>query len=104
MCICVITVSYILGYSEDVTVNIGLSKVSKQLSIDELPKILVLQIKRFFLGRNVSKYTAVISFPLVLDMAPYCTNTCLQVIFHPYNIHIRYYDYSIVMVSLELFI
>ena len=71
-----------IGYTEDLTTSIGLSKVSKQLSIALLPEILVLQIKRFSLGDRVTKYTAAISFPLILDMAPYCTNDCLQVIFH----------------------
>ena len=70
-----------VGYPEDVTTSIGLSKVSKQFSIYLLPEILVLQIKRFSLGRKVSKYTEAITFPLVLDMAPYCSNECLQVIF-----------------------
>ena len=68
-----------VGYPEDATTSIGLSKVSKQLSITLLPEILVLQIKRFSLGDKVSKYTEAVSFPLVLDMAPYCSNDCLKV-------------------------
>ena len=82
MCVCVNYLMYIIGYTEDLTTSIGLSKVSKQLGIASLPEILVLQIKRFFLGHRVSKYTAAISFPLILDMAPYCTNECLKVTFH----------------------
>ena len=72
---------FIIGYTEDLTTSIGLSKVSKQLSITSLPEILVLQIKRFSLGHRVTKYTESISFPLILNMAPYCTNNCLKVIF-----------------------
>ena len=77
----IIDLIYIIGYSEDLTTSIGLSKVSKQLSIASLPEILVLQIKRFSIGDRVTKYTEAISFPLILDMAPYCTNECLQVVF-----------------------
>ncbi|XP_065912947.1 ubiquitin carboxyl-terminal hydrolase 45-like isoform X2 [Dysidea avara] len=66
------------GYSPEVTSQIGLSEVSKQLSIADLPEILVLHMKRFNLGVRVSKSTIIISFPLILNMAPYCTNECLE--------------------------
>ena len=79
-----------VGYPEDATTSIGLSKVSKQLSIAWLPEILVLQVKRFSLGYRVTKCTDAITFPLILDMAQYCTNECLQVIFHPYHIYILF--------------
>ena len=72
---------YLLGYSPEVTSQIGLSEVSKQLSIADLPEILVLHMKRFNLGVRVSKSTIIISFPLILNMAPYCTNECLEVSF-----------------------
>ena len=77
----------IIGYTEDLTTSIGLSKVSKQLSIASLPEILVLQIKRFSIGYKVTKYTESISFPLILNMAPYCTNECLKVIFSSHATH-----------------
>ena len=67
------------GYTPDATSQIGLSEVSKQLSIAYLPEILVFHMKRFNLGLRVTKSTAIISFPLVLNVAPYCTNTCLEV-------------------------
>ena len=59
-------------------VYIGL--VSKQALIMQLQKVLILHIKRFeFNSTSVIKNNDFLSFELLLDMAPYCTNGCLQV-------------------------
>ena len=50
------------------------AKSAKQLSIHQLPPVLILHIKRFELGGySVTKDQWSVSFPEVLDMAPYCT-------------------------------
>ena len=55
-------------------------RVSKQNLIHHLPPVLILQMKRFNIGfYNVTKDGRHVSFPLVLDMAPYCTSDCIQV-------------------------
>ncbi|XP_065906580.1 ubiquitin carboxyl-terminal hydrolase 16-like isoform X2 [Dysidea avara] len=54
-------------------------RVSKQNLIHHLPPVLILQMKRFNIGfYNVTKDGRHVSFPLVLDMAPYCTSDCIQ--------------------------
>jgi len=71
---------YLLGHGSSA---IGLCEISKQLSIISLPEILVIHMKRFNFGQQ--KSSKIISFPLILNMAPYCTNTCLEVsLFLPY--------------------
>ncbi|XP_065912951.1 ubiquitin carboxyl-terminal hydrolase 45-like isoform X2 [Dysidea avara] len=61
------------GYTSNPVV---LREVSKQLSIASLPEILVIHMKRFNFGQQ--KSSKIISFPLILNMAPYCTNICLE--------------------------
>ena len=50
--------------------------VSKQLLFHSLPRILIIHIKRFHLGQQVTKNNRHIDFPLDLDLAPFCTNKC----------------------------
>lgn len=50
--------------------------VSKQLLFHSLPQILILHIKRFHLGQQVTKNNRHIDFPLDLDLAPFCTKKC----------------------------
>ena len=57
----------------------ALCNVSKSLVIQELPKILVLHIKRFYLEPVVRKDNEYVSFTKILNMAPYCTTDCIQV-------------------------
>ena len=46
----------------------------------KLNNVLTLHIKRFNLGGpTVTKNDNFLSFNQLLDMAPYCTNTCLNV-------------------------
>ena len=57
-----------------------LSLVCKQLLIHNLPQVLILHMKRFTVGSYaVTKNKAHVSFPPVLDMAPYSSNACLEV-------------------------
>ena len=56
--------------------DVALCPVSKLLLLHELPKILVLHLKRFKLGATVTKDNRHINFPFELDVAPYCTNHC----------------------------
>ena len=56
------------------------SLVNRQVLIKQLPHVLVLNIKRFIIGSSsVYKNTKHLSFPHVLNMAPYCTNKCAMV-------------------------
>ena len=48
--------------------------VSKQLLIHELPPILILHMKRFHLGQQVTKNNNHIEFPDTLDVAPFCSD------------------------------
>ena len=58
----------------------ALCRVSKQLMIHQLPPILILHMKRFEIGfYEVTKDDRHVSFPEILDMAPYCTSICLEV-------------------------
>lgn len=55
-------------------------RVSKQILIHKLSPVLILQMKRFTIGsHNVTKDNRHVSFPRVLNMAPYCTTECLEV-------------------------
>ena len=61
--------------------DVVLCQVSKQLTIHKLPPVLILHFKRFDLnGPTVTKDNRYISFPDVLNVAPYCTNECIKVI------------------------
>jgi len=72
-----------LGGGEDAV----LCLVTKQIIIHKLPKVLVLHIKRFIIGDyTVHKDSTHVSFPPILNMAPYCSNTCLEVHNYCYEI------------------
>jgi len=68
--------SLFLAGKED---DYALCNVSKSLIIHQLPKVLVLHIKRFHLEPVVRKDDDYVSFTKVLDMAPYCTTDCIEV-------------------------
>ena len=54
--------------------------VSKQALITRLKNVLIFHVKRFNIGvRAVTKNNKFLSFSPMLDMAPYCSNDCLQV-------------------------
>ena len=58
----------------------ALCRVSKQLMIHQLPPVLILHIKRFDIGHyRVTKDNQYVSFPEILDLAPYCTMKCVEV-------------------------
>ena len=58
-----------------------LCRVSKQILIHKLPPVLILQMKRFSIGiHDVTKDNRFVYFPHVLDMAPYCTTQCFEVL------------------------
>ena len=60
--------------------QLALCRVSKQIiTIHELPPILILHMKRFEINYEVRKDDRHISFPEILDMAPYCTSKCVKV-------------------------
>ncbi|XP_065906360.1 ubiquitin carboxyl-terminal hydrolase 45-like [Dysidea avara] len=64
------------GGSDD---DVVLCLVAKQIIIHKLPKVLILHIKRFNIGDYmVKKDSTHITFPPILNMAPYCSNTCLE--------------------------
>ena len=59
---------------------LALCQVSKQIMIHQLPPVLILHIKRFKIGPySVTKDSKYVSFPPILDVAPYCTTDCLEV-------------------------
>jgi len=54
--------------------------VSKQFLIHRLPPVLILRMKRFKnIGETFTKDNQHISFPLILNMAPFCTRECVKV-------------------------
>ena len=52
--------------------------VSKQLLIHELPRILILHMKRFHLGLRVTKNNNHVTFPDTLNVAPFCSNVSVS--------------------------
>ena len=71
------TVTYCEGAGGD---NAVLCLVAKQMLIHELPPVLILHLKRFSIGPfQVTKNSNYMSFTPMLDVAPYCSNTCLEV-------------------------
>ena len=48
--------------------------VSKQLLIHDLPRILILHMKRFHLGPRVTKNNNQITFSDELNIAPFCSD------------------------------
>ena len=72
-----------------------LCQVSKQIMIHQLPPVLILHMKRFEVGFNeVIKDDRHISFPEILNMAPYCTNECIKV-----RINICTYAYMYIAIA-----
>ena len=60
--------------------KIELCHVSKQILIHKLSPVLILHIKRFIIGRHrVTKDNRKVTFPHVLNMAPFCTKECVEV-------------------------
>ena len=58
-----------------------LSLVSKQIAVHRLPPVLILHLKRFSIEPDgIYKDTQHIKFPFKLNMAPYCTTQCIEVI------------------------
>ncbi|XP_058516512.1 ubiquitin carboxyl-terminal hydrolase 45 isoform X3 [Ochotona princeps] len=52
----------------------------KQLLISAVPPILILHLKRFYqAGLSLRKVNRHVDFPLVLDLAPFCSATCKNV-------------------------
>lgn len=62
-------------------------RVSRLILIHRLPPVLILQLKRFSIDSySVTKDNKPVSFPLVLNMVPYCTKECVQVC--DYNLNV----------------
>jgi len=60
--------------------DIALCLVAKQLLVHELPPVLILHFKRFTIDPyQVTKNSNYMSFPPALDVAPYCSEACLEV-------------------------
>ena len=60
--------------------DIVLSLVAKQIMIHRLPQALIIHFKRFNIGTySVTKNSNHVSFSQILNMAPYCSNECLEV-------------------------
>ncbi|XP_065906351.1 trichohyalin-like isoform X2 [Dysidea avara] len=77
--------------------DIALCWVAKQLVIHKLPQVLILHMKRFTIGPySVTKNSTYMSFPLVLDVAPYCSESCLKE-FCDINNNIFYGLYAVVV-------
>ena len=73
-----VMITYLLTVAQNF--QITQCRVSKQILIHKLSPVLILQMKRFTIGsHNVTKDNQHVSFPRVLNMAPYCTTECLEV-------------------------
>lgn len=67
------------------------SEATKQFLIESLPLVLTLNLKRFVQhGRRLQKNSRHISFPTLLDMAPFSTDSCKVSVHVP----LRYCEYS----------
>ncbi|XP_065906353.1 serine/threonine-protein kinase TAO3-like isoform X2 [Dysidea avara] len=64
--------------STDENLEITERRVSKQMLIHQLPPVLILHMKRFSIGRTVTKDNQHVSFSPVLNMVPFCTTECVQ--------------------------
>lgn len=58
---------------------IDLKRAKKQLKIKGLPSVLILHIKRFHIGRDVTKNSAFVEYPEQLDVSKYCTEVSASV-------------------------
>jgi hypothetical protein len=67
------------------------SDAKKQFLMESLPLILTLNLKRFVQhGRRLQKNSRHISFPTLLDMAPFSTNSCkVKIVNGTCTIHAR---------------
>ena len=60
--------------------NPKLCFVTKQILIHQLPQVLIIHFKRFDIGTYmVTKDSRPVSFSPILNMAPYCSDKCLEV-------------------------
>ena len=60
--------------------EVQLCLVTKQILIHQIPQTLILHFKRFNIDTYmVTKETKHVSFSPILNMAPYCSNKCLEV-------------------------
>ena len=86
MCIHIF-IFYHKGNKSEIT---ELQCVSRLILIHHLSPVLILQLKRFSIGSySVAKDGEHVSFPLVLNMAPYCTSDCVQVLANIFHIIIN---------------
>ena len=53
--------------------KIELKRAKKQLKIKSLPPVLILHLKRFRIGSNVTKNSTFVEYPEQLDISRYCT-------------------------------
>ena len=59
--------------------KIKLCFVTKQILIHQLPQALIVHFKRFNIGTiMVTKEPKHVTFSPILNMAPYCSNKCLE--------------------------
>lgn len=59
------------------TSTVVFSEATKQFLIERLPLVLTLNLKRFVQhGRRLQKNSRHISFPISLNVAPFCTESC----------------------------
>ncbi|GIY62971.1 ubiquitin carboxyl-terminal hydrolase 45, partial [Caerostris extrusa] len=57
---------------------VAYSNASKQLLVFSPPAVLTLHLKRFQqIGMDLKKVNRFVEFPLILDLAPYCSSACL---------------------------
>ncbi|KAM4633580.1 ubiquitin carboxyl-terminal hydrolase 45 [Polymixia lowei] len=65
------------GSSTDKKVEKVYTSARKQMLISSLPPVVTLHLKRFHqAGMNLRKVNRHVDFPLVLDLAPFCSATC----------------------------
>ncbi|EDQ92397.1 uncharacterized protein MONBRDRAFT_22039 [Monosiga brevicollis MX1] len=73
-------------------------EASKQLLIELPPTVLTLHLKRFEQhGTRLSKSSRHVSFPLVLDIAPFCSTECSMTVYSGKECGVRYELRSVVV-------
>eukprot|EP00730_Choanoeca_flexa_P017831 TRINITY_DN8625_c0_g1_i2.p1 TRINITY_DN8625_c0_g1~~TRINITY_DN8625_c0_g1_i2.p1 ORF type:complete len:883 (+),score=186.81 TRINITY_DN8625_c0_g1_i2:246-2894(+) len=66
-------------------------EASKQMLIESVPPVLTIHLKRFQqTGMRLSKNTKHVSFPVVLDLAPFCVANCAVTVYDRENYGIQY--------------
>ena len=82
---------------DPIVVKVVKQLATKQLLINTPATILTLHLKRFAQrGYHIEKVNKHVSFPLILDMAPFCGKSCTMTVYDNEEIGIKYSLFGVV--------